>query len=100
MRRAIRAGLRGRHRCPDTGGLGHRSGRFFAVRGPGWRRPAVRRPETGIAGLTAREVDAVPHSPPRAKGRPGNVDGVRLPPTEQVTKGNRRRVRGGSSAPA
>lgn len=94
---------------PDTGDLGHASGRFFSVQGlrvrsdfgavPEWSQPIISQPEVGILGLAVREIDGVLHFLMQAKSEPGNVNGVQLSPTVQATRSNYTRVHGGSSVP-
>lgn len=83
---------------PDTGNLGHRSGRFFTVEGldvsvpdgpvPHWQQPIIRQPETGILGLLAQERDGVLRFLMQAKMEPGNPNLIQLSPTVQATRSN------------
>jgi len=83
---------------PDTGNLGHRSGRFFTVEGldvsvpdglvPRWQQPIIRQPETGILGLLAQERDGALRFLMQSKMEPGNPNLVQLSPTVQATRSN------------
>ncbi|AYN43601.1 NDP-hexose 2,3-dehydratase [Streptomyces dangxiongensis] len=94
---------------PDTGDLGHTTGRFFSVQGlrvrsdfgavPEWSQPIISQPEVGILGIAVREIDGVLHFLMQAKSEPGNVNGVQLSPTVQATRSNYTRVHGGSPVP-
>jgi oxidase EvaA len=92
---------------PDTGNLGHRSGRFFSVHGvratvrdaavPTWDQPIIDQPEAAILGILAKEFDGVLHFLMQAKMEPGNCNLVQLSPTVQATPSNLTRVHGGSA---
>ena len=92
---------------PDTGNLGHRSGRFFTVEGlhattgegsdREWRQPIIRQPEIGILGILAKEFDGVLHFLMQAKMEPGNPNLLQLSPTVQATRSNYTKVHGGSA---
>ncbi|SER42320.1 NDP-hexose 2,3-dehydratase family protein [Actinokineospora terrae] len=94
---------------PRTGDIGHRSGKFFTVRGldvevagaavPRWSQPIISQPEIGILGILVREFDGVPHLLMQAKVEPGNVNGVQLSPTVQATRSNYTSVHGGKAVP-
>lgn len=83
---------------PDTGELGHRTGRFFTVQGlrvsdgpeafRQWDQPVIRQPEVGILGILVKEFDGVPHFLMQAKMEPGNPGLVQLSPTVQATRSN------------
>ncbi|GGX09472.1 NDP-hexose 2,3-dehydratase family protein [Streptomyces noursei] len=83
---------------PDSGDLGHRTGRFFTVQGvrvtggpepfPAWDQPVIRQPEVGILGLLVKEFGGVPHVLMQAKMEPGNPGLVQLSPTVQATRSN------------
>ncbi|CAG7657743.1 NDP-hexose 2,3-dehydratase family protein [Actinacidiphila bryophytorum] len=92
---------------PDTGDLGHRSGRFFTVEGlsavvgedPGvrWEQPIIRQPEVGILGILAKEFDGVLHFLMQAKMEPGNPNLLQLSPTVQATRSNYTKVHKGAA---
>ncbi|MEU9033156.1 NDP-hexose 2,3-dehydratase family protein [Streptomyces sp. NPDC048383] len=84
---------------PDTGNLGHRSGKFFTVEGlrvtagsdgheRTWHQPIIRQPEVGILGILVKEFDGVPHFLMQAKMEPGNRNLLQLSPTVQATRSN------------
>ncbi|MGW7472573.1 NDP-hexose 2,3-dehydratase family protein [Streptomyces cyaneofuscatus] len=82
---------------PVTGDLGHRSGRFFTVRGlhvttgdagPAWHQPIIVQPEVGILGILVKEFDGVPHFLMQAKMEPGNSNLLQISPTVQATRSN------------
>lgn len=84
--------------APETGNLGHHSGRFFTVEGlsvtvdegavRSWQQPIIRQPEVGILGLLAKEFDGVLHFLMQAKMEPGNRNLLQLSPTVQATRSN------------
>ncbi|MFI5754685.1 NDP-hexose 2,3-dehydratase family protein [Streptomyces sp. NPDC051569] len=90
--------LRGWSFSPDTGNLGHASGRFFSVEGlhvscedgpvEEWHQPIIRQPEVGILGILVKEFDGVPHLLMQAKMEPGNPNLLQLSPTVQATRSN------------
>jgi len=90
---------------PATGDLGHRTGRFFTIRGLDvrtnfgstrhWQQPIIDQPEIGILGFLIREFDDVPHLLVQAKIEPGNLGPVQLSPTLQATRSNFTRAHGG-----
>lgn len=91
--------------APDTGNLGHRSGRFFTVEGlhvvgdgpiPEWQQPIIVQPEVGILGILAKEFDGVLHFLMQAKMEPGNPNLLQLSPTVQATRSNYTRVHQGT----
>ncbi|MCK2241760.1 MULTISPECIES: NDP-hexose 2,3-dehydratase family protein [unclassified Crossiella] len=94
---------------PDTGDLGHDTGRFFSVCGlkvetnsgpiPTWTQPIINQPEIGILGILVKEIDGVLHCLMQAKAEPGNVNGVQLSPTVQATRSNYTKAHGGASVP-
>ncbi|AZM94082.1 MULTISPECIES: NDP-hexose 2,3-dehydratase family protein [Streptomyces] len=84
---------------PDTGNLGHRSGKFFTVEGlrvtsstdgveQHWHQPIIRQPEVGILGILVKEFDGVLHFLMQAKMEPGNRNLLQLSPTVQATRSN------------
>ncbi|WTQ63245.1 NDP-hexose 2,3-dehydratase family protein (plasmid) [Streptomyces sp. NBC_00158] len=84
---------------PDTGNLGHRSGKFFTVEGlrvssttdgveQQWHQPIIRQPEVGILGILVKEFDGVLHFLMQAKMEPGNRNLLQLSPTVQATRSN------------
>lgn len=91
---------------PATGDLGHRTGRFFTVRGlrahsadgpvPTWRQPVIDQPEVGILGILAKEFGGVLHFLMQAKMEPGNPNLLQLSPTVQATRSNYTRVHQGA----
>jgi dTDP-4-dehydro-6-deoxy-alpha-D-glucopyranose 2,3-dehydratase len=91
---------------PDTGNLGHASGRFFTVEGlrvrtdhggqRRWCQPIIVQPEVGLLAILVKEFGGVPHYLMQAKVEPGNVNGLQLSPTVQATRSNYTRVHGGS----
>jgi oxidase EvaA len=94
---------------PDTGNIGHASGRFFSIEGvevlhPGgpierWTQPIVHQPEVGIQGLLVKELDGVLHCLIQVKAEPGNYGGMQLAPTVQATRSNYTAVHGGNAVP-
>ncbi|WP_405642421.1 NDP-hexose 2,3-dehydratase family protein [Streptomyces uncialis] len=91
---------------PDTGNLGHVSGKFFSIEGMDvrsdsgpvrqWSQPIINQPEIGILGIIVKVFDGVPHCLMQAKMEPGNVNTLQLSPTVQATRSNYTRVhRGG-----
>lgn len=94
---------------PDTGDIGHESGRFFTVEGidvevlgaarPRWQQPIIVQPEVGILGILVAEFDGVLHALLQAKFEPGNVGGLQLSPTVQATRSNFTGVHGGRAVP-
>ncbi|WP_211246445.1 NDP-hexose 2,3-dehydratase family protein [Amycolatopsis taiwanensis] len=94
---------------PDTGTIGHASGRFFTVEGvevdnhhgpiQHWEQPIINQPEVGIQGLLVKEFDGVLHCLMQAKVEPGNFGGVQLSPTVQATRSNYTGVHGGRAVP-
>lgn len=99
--------LSGWHTDPDTGDIGHDSGRFFTVEGldvevPGadrWQQPILVQPEVGVLGILVAEFDGVPHALMQAKFEPGNAGGIQLSPTVQATRSNFTAVHGGRPVP-
>jgi dTDP-4-dehydro-6-deoxy-alpha-D-glucopyranose 2,3-dehydratase len=91
---------------PDTGELGHRTGRFFTVRGlrarvdgdpaTEWEQPVIDQPEVGILGILAKEFGGVLHFLMQAKMEPGNPNLLQLSPTVQATRSNYTRVHQGA----
>ena len=94
---------------PDSGDLGHHTGKFFSVRGievstdhrevTSWSQPIILQPEIGILGLLVRRFDGVPHCLLQAKMEPGNINLLQLSPTVQATRSNYTRVHHGSAVP-
>lgn len=92
---------------PETGNLGHRSGRFFTVEGlrvevedgpvPEWEQPIINQPEIGILGILAKEFDGVLHFLMHAKMEPGNPNLLQLSPTVQATRSNYTRQHQGAA---
>lgn len=101
--------LNGWHTDPDTGNIGHESGKFFTVEGldvevlgaarPCWQQPIIVQPEVGILGILVAEFDGVLHALVQAKFEPGNVGGMQLSPTVQATRSNLTAVHGGRAVP-
>ncbi len=97
--------LRGWQFHPETGNLGHTSGRFFTVEGlsvetnwghyPSWAQPIINQPEIGILGIAVKEFDGVLHCLMQAKMEPGNLNTIQLSPTVQATRSNFTGVHGG-----
>jgi oxidase EvaA len=90
---------------PDTGNLGHHTGRFFTVEGldisvaedgRSWQQPIIVQPEIGILGILAKEFDGVLHFLMQAKMEPGNSPLFQLSPTVQATRSNFNRVHQGA----
>ncbi|MFD4575697.1 NDP-hexose 2,3-dehydratase family protein [Streptomyces sp. NPDC058417] len=91
---------------PETGDLGHRTGRFFTVRGlrarvggdsgTAWEQPVIEQPEVGILGILAKEFGGVLHFLMQAKMEPGNRNLLQLSPTVQATRSNYTRVHQGA----
>ena len=94
--------------APETGNLGHRSGRFFTVEGlhvsvgepvrVEWHQPIIVQHEIGILGILAREFDGVLHFLMQAKMEPGNPgpELLQLSPTVQATYSNYTKVHNGA----
>lgn len=90
---------------PETGNLGHVSGRFFTVEGLQvrsggediWSQPIINQPEIGILGILVKEFDGVLHCLMQAKMEPGNVNTLQLSPTVQATRSNYTQVHRGST---
>lgn len=89
--------------APDSGNLGHSSGRFFTVEGlhvvrpeAEWQQPIIVQPEIGILGILAKEFDGVLHFLMQAKMEPGNPNLVQLSPTVQATRSNYTKAHGGA----
>lgn len=90
---------------PETGNLGHASGRFFTIEGLQvrsggaylWSQPIINQPEIGILGIVVKEFDGVLHCLMQAKMEPGNVNTLQLSPTVQATRSNYTQVHRGSS---
>ncbi|MFJ2741702.1 NDP-hexose 2,3-dehydratase family protein [Streptomyces sp. NPDC087440] len=102
--------LEGWHIDPATGGLRHRTGRFFTVEGLSvtlsegpvrhWQQPILSQPEVGILGLLVRrDREGNLHCLMQAKAEPGNAGGIQLSPTVQATRSNYTRVHGGRPVP-
>jgi oxidase EvaA len=91
--------------APETGNLGHASGRFFSIEGlqvrngavNTWAQPIINQPEIGILGILVKEFDGVLHCLMQAKMEPGNVNTLQLSPTVQATRSNYTQVHRGSS---
>src|SRR6266511_4672358 len=94
---------------PDSGGIGHVSGKFFSVQGldvripgavvPHWNQPIISQPEVGILGILMREINGVLHCLMQLKAEPGNCNGIQISPTVQATRSNYMRVHGGHPTP-
>lgn len=90
---------------PETGNLGHSSGKFFTIEGlhvrsdtgpvREWSQPIINQAEIGILGILVKEFDGVPHCLMQAKMEPGNVNTLQLSPTVQATRSNYTRVHQG-----
>lgn len=91
---------------PDSGNLGHTSGRFFTIEGLqvaaesphgvfGWGQPIIHQPEIGILGILAKRFDGVLHFLMQAKMEPGNINTLQVSPTIQATRSNYTRVHRG-----
>ncbi len=94
------------HFDPESGNLGHVSGRFFTIEGlqisvgdgADWGQPVIHQPEIGILGIVAKKFNGVLHFLMQAKMEPGNVNTLQLSPTVQATHSNYTRVhRGGTT---
>ncbi|WP_410873270.1 NDP-hexose 2,3-dehydratase family protein [Nocardia sp. A7] len=95
--------------APDTGNLGHTSGKFFQIEGldvrqpgariPQWTQPIINQPEIGILGILIKEIDGELHCLMQAKVEPGNCNGIQLSPTVQATRSNYTRVHKGRPVP-
>ncbi|MEE1929385.1 NDP-hexose 2,3-dehydratase family protein [Streptomyces sp. TRM 70351] len=94
---------------PETGNLGHRTGKFFTIEGvevetdrretPAWSQPVIVQPEAGVLGIVVQEFDGVPHFLLQAKMEPGNINLLQLSPTVQATRSNYTRVHAGRPVP-
>ncbi|WP_189932665.1 NDP-hexose 2,3-dehydratase family protein [Streptomyces sulfonofaciens] len=94
---------------PESGNLGHTSGRFFTIEGlhvaadgaqgaATWHQPIIHQPEIGILGILAQRFDGELHFLMQAKMEPGNINTLQLSPTIQATRSNYTRVhRGGTT---
>ncbi|MFE6984863.1 NDP-hexose 2,3-dehydratase family protein [Streptomyces griseus] len=101
------ADLQGWSFDPETGNLGHESGKFFTVEGLDarldqgpfrhWQQPVIRQPEVGILGILAKEFDGVLHFLMQAKMEPGNRNLLQLSPTVQATRSNYTKVHKGAN---
>jgi dTDP-4-dehydro-6-deoxy-alpha-D-glucopyranose 2,3-dehydratase len=95
--------------APETGNLGHRSGRFFTIEGlevstdhrevASWSQPIIVQPEFGILGILIKEFGGVPYCLMQAKMEPGNINMLQLSPTVQATRSNYTQVHQGSPVP-
>ena len=89
---------------PDTGNLGHASGRFFTIEGLRVReagvetdaQPIINQPEIGILGILVKEIGGGLHCLMQAKMEPGNVNTLQLSPTVQATRSNYTQVHRGT----
>jgi dTDP-4-dehydro-6-deoxy-alpha-D-glucopyranose 2,3-dehydratase len=90
----------------NTGSFGHKSGKFFTVRGLNvereinginkhWTQIIVDQAEEGILGLLAKKINGIIHVLIQAKMEPGNIGFIQISPTVQSTKSNYTRVHGG-----
>nr|WP_062333281.1 NDP-hexose 2,3-dehydratase family protein [Herbidospora sakaeratensis] len=92
---------------PDTGNLGHASGRFFTIEGlrvrdggaDTWAQPIINQPEIGVLGIVVKRFDGVLHCLMQAKMEPGNVNTLQISPTVQATRSNYTRVHRGARPP-
>jgi len=94
---------------PETGNLGHRTGRFFSIHGvrvsttfgahDAWMQPLIAQPEVGILGFLAARRGGELWFLAQAKIEPGNVNVAQVSPTVQATRSNYTRVHGGASQP-
>jgi dTDP-4-dehydro-6-deoxy-alpha-D-glucopyranose 2,3-dehydratase len=101
--------LAGWSRDPESGNIGHHSGKFFTVEGldvrmpsgpvERWSQPIIVQPEIGILGILVKEFGGVLHCLMQAKVEPGNRDGLQLSPTVQATRSNYTRVHQGRPVP-
>lgn len=106
VHRAPFSSLSGWNFLPESGDLGHQSGRFFVVRGlhvttnhgpvSEWWQPIIHQEDVAILGVLAREIDGVLHFLMQAKMEPGNVNTVQLSPTVQATSSNYSRAHRGA----
>ncbi|WP_238014824.1 NDP-hexose 2,3-dehydratase family protein [Dactylosporangium sp. AC04546] len=97
------------YRAPETGNLGHRSGKFYTVEGlrvrtdhrevGEWSQPIIVQPEIGILGILVKRFQGVPHCLMQAKMEPGNVNLIQVSPTVQATRSNYTRVHHGAAVP-
>lgn len=95
--------------APDSGNLGHASGKFFVIEGldvrqpdgrvPHWTQPIINQPEIGILGILVKDFGGVLHCLMQAKLEPGNCNGIQLSPTVQATRSNYSRVHKGRAVP-
>ncbi|MGH3621534.1 MAG: NDP-hexose 2,3-dehydratase family protein [Sciscionella sp.] len=94
---------------PDSGNVGHRSGKFFSVQGldvntdhrdkESWAQPIIVQPEIGILGIVVKMVGDTIYCLMQAKMEPGNINLLQLSPTVQATRSNYTRVHRGSPVP-
>lgn len=102
--------MKGWRSDPQTGNIGHETGRFFSITGIRcrhrkglseieWDQPIIEQPETGILGILAKSINGVMHFCLQAKEEPGNIGGMQLSPTVQATYSNYTGAHGGSLPP-
>ncbi|WP_409493551.1 NDP-hexose 2,3-dehydratase family protein [Amycolatopsis sp. cmx-11-12] len=97
------------YRSPETGTIGHRSGKFFTVEGlnvqipagpvSNWDQPIINQPEIGVLGILVKEIEGVLHCLMQAKFEPGNRNEIQLSPTVQATRSNYTKVHKGKPVP-
>lgn len=92
---------------PDTGNIGHKSGKFFNIIGIrvqgakgrevlSWNQPIIKQNECGILGILQKRINGVMHYLLYAKSEPGSVINPQLSPTLQATASNLNRAHGGA----
>lgn len=95
---------------PESGNIGHETGRFFTITGLKvryrhlraeieWDQPIIDQPEVGILGILARRIDGLLHFCLQAKEEPGNIGAIQLSPTVQATYSNYTQAHGGALPP-
>lgn len=94
------------HVDPNTGNIGHESGKFFTITGVkisgakgrevlSWTQPMIKQNECGILGILCKKINGVMHYLLYAKYEPGNIINLQLSPTLQATESNLKQAHGG-----
>ena len=92
---------------PETGNIGHESGKFFTVLGIkvegaqgrevlSWTQPILKQNECGILGILCQKKDGIMKYLLYAKSEPGAIINPQLSPTLQATASNLARAHGGN----
>ena len=94
---------------PETGNIGHESGKFFTMMGIrvtgamgrevlSWTQPMMKQNECGILGILRQKRNGVMQYLMYAKSEPGAVVNPQLAPTLQATASNLARAHGGKKS--